>query len=80
MGMKPDDLMTFILDEAQHRVINDECTKSVETALSTHTKKDNNINLVNRKGLTNPQKLLMNNVTSVKGPVIPLLIVFQWGW
>ena len=39
LGMKHDDLISFILEEAQHRVINDECTKSVETALATHTKK-----------------------------------------
>ena len=38
-GMKHDDLISFILEEAQHRVINDECTKSVETALAAHMKK-----------------------------------------
>ena len=37
--MKHNDLISFILEEAQHRVINDEHTKSVETALATHTKK-----------------------------------------
>ena len=39
LGMKPDDLITFILEEAQHQVINNECTKSTETPLATHTKK-----------------------------------------
>ena len=38
-GMKHNDLISFILEEAQHRVINDEHTKSAETALATHTKK-----------------------------------------
>ena len=38
-GMKHDDLISFILEEAQHRVINDECTKSMETALVAHMKK-----------------------------------------
>ena len=38
-GMKHDDLISFILEEAQHRVIIDECTKNAETALATHTKK-----------------------------------------
>ena len=37
--MKHNDLISFILEEAQHRVINDECTKSTETALATHMKK-----------------------------------------
>ena len=39
LGMKHDDLISFILEEAQHRVINDERTKSAETALAAHTKK-----------------------------------------
>ena len=39
LGMKHDDLISFILEEAQHRVINDERTKSMETALAAHTKK-----------------------------------------
>ena len=38
-GMKHNDLISFILEEAQHRVINDECIKSAETALAAHTKK-----------------------------------------
>ena len=38
-GMKHDDLIAFILEEAQHRVINDEHSKSAETALATFTKK-----------------------------------------
>ena len=38
-GMKHNDLISFILEEAQHQVINDEHTKSAETALATHTKK-----------------------------------------
>ena len=38
-GMKHDDLISFILEEAQHRVINDEHTKSAETALAGHMKR-----------------------------------------
>ena len=38
-SMKPNDLIPFILEEAQHCVINDECTKNAEIALATHTKK-----------------------------------------
>src|ERR1700761_6614975 len=38
-GMKHDDLISFILEEAQQQVINDECTKSTETALTAHAKK-----------------------------------------
>ena len=37
-GMLPDDLITFIIEEAQHWVINDECAKTAESALATHTK------------------------------------------
>lgn len=37
--MKSDDLITFIIEEAQHRVINDECTKNAKTALAAHAKK-----------------------------------------
>ena len=37
--MKPDDLMAFIIEEAQHHVINDERSKNAESALSAHPKK-----------------------------------------
>ena len=36
--MKMDDLISFITKEAQHHLINDECTKMVETALAAHSK------------------------------------------
>ena len=38
-AMKADDLIAFIIEEAQHRVINDNCTKSAESALAACTKK-----------------------------------------
>ena len=37
--MKHNNLIAFILEEAQHRVINDKHTKTTETALATYTKK-----------------------------------------
>ena len=37
--MKPDDLITFIMEEAQHCIINDECTKNVESVLAALSKK-----------------------------------------
>jgi len=37
--MKSNDLITFLIEEAQHRVINDECMKNAETALAAHAKK-----------------------------------------
>ena len=37
--MKADNLITFIMEEAQHCMINDECTKSAKSALAAHTKK-----------------------------------------
>ena len=37
--MKPDDLITFIIKEAQHCVISDECSKNAKSALAAHVKK-----------------------------------------
>src|ERR1700678_2515605 len=37
--MKSDDLISFIIEEAQHRVINDERTKTAESALAARLKK-----------------------------------------
>ena len=38
-AMKPDDLITFITEEAQHHVINDKRTKNMESTLATLSKK-----------------------------------------
>ena len=38
-GMSPNDLIAFIVEEAQHQVINNECTKTAESALAACTKK-----------------------------------------
>ena len=38
-AMKPDDLITFIIEEAQHHIINNECTKNVESVLAALSKK-----------------------------------------
>src|SRR5271168_165630 len=38
-AMKSDDLIAFIIEEAQHRVINDERTKTAESALAARLKK-----------------------------------------
>ena len=38
-AMKPNDLITFIMEEAQHHVINDERTKNAESALAALGKK-----------------------------------------
>ena len=38
-AMKPDDLITFITEEVQHRIINDECTKNAEPTLAALGKK-----------------------------------------
>ena len=37
--MKPDDLIAFIIEEAQHRVISDERNRNAESALAAHAKK-----------------------------------------
>ena len=36
--IKADNLIAFIIEEAQHRVINNERTKAAESALAVHTK------------------------------------------
>ena len=38
-AMKADDMIAFIIKEAQHQVINDDCMKFAESALATCTKK-----------------------------------------
>ena len=38
-AMKPNDLITFIMEEAQHRIINDKCTKNAESTLAALGKK-----------------------------------------
>ena len=38
-AMKPDNLITFIMEEAQHHVINDEHTKNAESTLAALGKK-----------------------------------------
>ena len=37
-GMSSDDLIAFIMEEAHHHIINDECMKNAESALAAHTK------------------------------------------
>ena len=39
--MSPTDLMAFFVEEAQHRVINDEQSKAAESALLGHRKSNN---------------------------------------
>ena len=38
--IKVDDLVTFLIEEAQHCIINDDCTMSAESALAAHGKRD----------------------------------------
>ena len=41
-GMKANDLIAFIIEEAQHRVINEDCTKNAESALAAYAKRSGN--------------------------------------
>ena len=41
-GMKADDLIAFITEEAQHRVINEDCTKNAESVLAACVKRSGN--------------------------------------
>ena len=47
--MKADDLISFFIEEAQHQVINDECTKNTESALAAHGKNPKKGKFVKRK-------------------------------
>jgi len=38
--MKHDDLIAFLIEEAQHRVINEEQGRNTELALAAHAKKE----------------------------------------
>jgi hypothetical protein len=49
-AIKVDDLIAFIVEEAQHHVINDNCMKSAELALAAQTK--NNERIKARKKIT----------------------------
>ena len=56
--MKPDDLISFFIEEAQHQVINDECTKNAESALAAHGKNP-------KKGRSHQQKNSENSRSSI---------------
>ena len=47
---KPDDLIIFIMEEAQHCVINDECTKNAESMLAALNKKQRTRKQCSNKG------------------------------
>ena len=49
-AMKPDNLITFITEEAQHHVINDEHTKNIESTLAALSKKQRTGKQCNNKG------------------------------
>jgi hypothetical protein len=53
--MKPSDLIAFLLEEAQHRVINDERTKNSELALAAHSNKGGKHKANHGKGKGKPQ-------------------------
>ena len=48
--MKPDNLITFITEEAQHHIINDECTKNAESMLTALSKKQSTRKQHSNKG------------------------------
>ena len=49
-AMKPNDLITFIMEEAQHCIINDERTKNAESALAAFGKKQRTGKYCSNKG------------------------------
>ena len=60
--MSPNDLIAFIIEEAQHQVINDKCMKTAESALAARTK---NITKSRGKG-ENKLKNMQSDVTCSK--------------
>ena len=50
--MKADDLISFFIEEAQHQVINDECTKNTESALAAHGKNPKKGKFCQKKNIT----------------------------
>ena len=53
-AMKPDDLITFITEEAQHHIINDEHTKNMESALAALSKKQRTRKQIATRARRNP--------------------------
>ena len=49
-AMKPDDLITFIMEEAQHHIINDEHTNFMESTLAALSKKQRTGEQCSNKG------------------------------
>ena len=49
-AMKPDNLITFIMEEAQHHIINDKRTKNAESALAALSKKQRTRKHCSNKG------------------------------
>ena len=68
-GMSPDDLIAFIIEEAQHWVINNEHTKTAELALVACTKKV--ANLEKNAGTSPKTPSQMSHVITAMHPVIP---------
>ena len=66
-GIKSDDLIAFLIEEAQHQVINDQRGKNAEIALAAYSK---NKKKKIRKGQ-------MRNAETVKGKVMVLRIAMQ---
>ena len=56
--MKPNDLISFFIEEAHHRVINDERTKNAESALAAHGKNP-------KKGRSHQKKNSENSRSSI---------------
>ena len=64
-AIKADDLIAFIIEEAQHQVINDERTKTAESALAAHAKKTGNLKA--------KRKMTVSPTSSVKTAVNPAI-------
>ena len=71
-AMKADNLITFIIKEAQHQVINDKHTKTAKLVLAAHTKGSGK-----SKGKKNPRVSQISLVQTVIGLVMVNQIVTQ---
>ena len=59
---KADDIMSFIIEEAQHKVINNNCTKYAESVLAAHMKKSRKSKKKRGKGR---KRISQNNLVVV---------------
>ena len=70
-ALKADDIMSFIIEEAQHRVINNDHTKYAESVLATHMKKSRK-SKGNGKGISQKNLVVIAKEQTMQHPIATL--------